>query len=128
MSYFYIKPNVAINTLVLGGKGPYGTAPYDYRLGCNHKKRCKCYNSKKEPHPRKGLMCQQNYEYYGSAEKMLQDKVKRINYETAREERRGLRKPNINKRHICPKDWYLDTCQYCRGPRGYSGLRSRAGN
>ena len=147
MSRYYVMPNVPVNTLVIGGKGPYSTAPYDYRLkygkqiachkcsNCNKCKKCdkcnkydRCKKHKPEPFPRRAMMCDQNYQYYDSSEKMFQDKVDRINYETARQERRGLRRPNLRKLPICPKDWYLSSCQFCRGPKGYPALRSRAGD
>ena len=148
MSRFYVMPNVPVNTLVIGSKGPYATAPFDYRLKCGNRRTCSrcnkckkcdkcnkydmcaCNTNKKkpEPFPRRAMMCDQNYGYYSTSEKMFQDQANRVNYETARQERRGLRRHNIRNAPICPKDWYLDTCQYCRGPRGYGGLRSRAGD
>ena len=130
MSRYYVLPNVSINTLVVGGKGPYGTAPFDYRLRPKtyQKERCQCYHSKREPYPRRAMLCDQNYQYYSSSEQLLRDKVNNINYETERQIRRGKRRADIRKQSVCTKNWYLTGGSYCRGPRGYGGLRSRAGD
>ena len=130
MSRYYVLPNVPISTLVVGGKGPYGTSPYDYRLPPKtyQKEKCRCNKSKREPYPRRAMLCDQNYQYYSSSEQMLRDRVNNINYETNRQIRRGKRLPDIRKKNICPKDWYLTGGGYCKGPCGYSALRSKSGN
>ena len=130
MSRYYILPNVPINTLVIGGNGPYSTPPFDYRLPPKtyHKEKCRCNKSKHEPFPRRAMLCDQNYQYYNSSEQMLKDKVTNINYEMNRQIRRGKRRPDIRKKNICPKGWYLTGGGYCKGPPGFSSLRRRVSN
>ena len=113
MSRFYILPNVPINIQVIGGKGPYTTPPFNYslsnkdKLGCdrcnqncrrNLKGHCKCNQfSRYESYPRRAMICDHNYKYYDTSDNMLRDKVDWINYQTERDIRRGLRRPDIRK-------------------------------
>ena len=154
MSRLYGMSNVQINILAIGSRGPYLMTPYNYRLKCgnctrsgsgreiNDIKRRTCHKcdkcnkygrsryrkTKPMPFPRGALMRDQDDQYYDSSEKMFLDRAERINYDTTRQERRKLRRPNIRNAPICPNNWHLTGCQFCKGPNGYSGLRSRAGS
>ncbi len=113
MSRFYVLPQVPINTMVIGGRGPYQTPPYNYSLSgktrqsCQDcqatcpsslKKKCKCFKpSRYMAYPRRAMMCDHNYKYYENQSCLLKDKVDRINYQTERDIRRGLRRPDIRK-------------------------------
>ena len=116
MSRFYVAPGVPVQTRVIGGHSPYSTPPYDYRLrgrGCTfcsrHCDPClthkltKC-NKKRitDAFPMSAVLCDRQYKYYSSSENLLADKVRELQRQEDKQNRR------IRKRHTTQRSttWY----------------------
>ena len=113
MSRFYVAPGVPIQTRVVGGRSPYSTPPFDYRLNGQNKdlagrgcrfcprgcdaaltsKLCKCNcTAKQEGFPQRAVMCDRQFQYYDSTEKMLADKLQELKRQEDRRRRRRAKR------------------------------------
>ena len=118
MSRFYVLPGVPVNSKTIGGSSTYSTAPFDYRLssqtsgrgcrfcprGCDPSLRCnlnRCRRtSTQEGFPQNSVLCDRQFQYYSSSEKMMADRVQEIQRLEEKQSRRRNKQGPFNRKTL----------------------------